>query len=65
MELPTDTEDMGGEAAGIGKIFKDPNMWGKLAANPKTAALLNDPSFVAQVCFNCLCVTIILTEFIL
>ncbi|PVF93729.1 TPR-like protein [Serendipita vermifera] len=29
-------------------MFKDPNMWGKLAANPKTAPLLNDPSFVAQ-----------------
>lgn len=35
-------------AAGIGKIFRDPGMWAKLAANPKTAPLLNDPSFAAQ-----------------
>ncbi|KIM29458.1 hypothetical protein M408DRAFT_328720 [Serendipita vermifera MAFF 305830] len=25
-------------------------MWGKLAANPKTAPLLQDQQFVAQVC---------------
>lgn len=42
--------EMGGAAEeGLGKMFRDPNMWGKLAANPKTAPLLADPQFAAQV----------------
>jgi hypothetical protein len=49
--LPIEAEADDGEAGGIGKMFSDPNMWGKLAANPKTAPLLNDPQFVAQVGF--------------
>lgn len=30
---------------GLGKIFSDPNMLGKLAQNPKTQKYLADPSF--------------------
>lgn len=33
---------------GMGKLFGDPNLIGKLAANPKTSKLLADPSFVQQ-----------------
>ncbi|QRV72649.1 stress-induced-phosphoprotein 1 [Ceratobasidium sp. AG-Ba] len=40
--------DLGDPGAGIGKIFSDPNMFGKLAANPKTAPLLSDQNFVNQ-----------------
>ena len=37
------------EAAGpFGKIFSDPNLWGKLAANPRTSKHLADPAFVQQ-----------------
>lgn len=32
----------------MGNIFSDPALWGKLAANPKTAAYLQDPSFVQR-----------------
>jgi stress-induced-phosphoprotein 1 len=46
IEAEVEEEDV----TGIGKMFKDPNMWGKLAANPKTAKLMQDPQFVAQVC---------------
>lgn len=35
---------------GIAKIFQDPNLFSKLAANPKTAPLLADHSFVQTVC---------------
>lgn len=48
---------MGGQAEeGLGKMFRDPNMWGKLAANPKTAPLLADPQFAAQVSHFILCI---------
>lgn len=33
---------------GLGDMFKDPNIIQKLAANPKTAAYLADPSFMAK-----------------
>ncbi|KDN51281.1 hypothetical protein RSAG8_00910, partial [Rhizoctonia solani AG-8 WAC10335] len=33
---------------GIAKMFSDPNLFGKLAANPRTAPLLADQSFVNQ-----------------
>jgi stress-induced-phosphoprotein 1 len=33
---------------GIGKMFQDPQMWSKLEANPKTAALVRDPAFRAK-----------------
>lgn len=50
LDAPIEAEADGGDAGGIGKMFQDPNMWGKLQANPKTAPLLQDPQFVAQVC---------------
>jgi stress-induced-phosphoprotein 1 len=33
---------------GLGQMFSDPNFFGKLAQNPKTAPLLADPSFMAK-----------------
>ena len=36
----------GAEAFGLGKMFADPNLFGKLAANPRTAKHLADPTFV-------------------
>ncbi|CED85558.1 Molecular co-chaperone STI1 [Phaffia rhodozyma] len=33
---------------GIAKMFKDPNMFAKLGANPKTAPFLSDPTFAAK-----------------
>lgn len=41
-------ESSSGGDAGIGKMFADPNLFAKLAANPKTSALLADPSFMMQ-----------------
>lgn len=38
----------GNPMGGLGDMFKDPNMIQKLAANPKTAAYLADPSFMAK-----------------
>ncbi|KAH8118488.1 chaperone [Phellopilus nigrolimitatus] len=35
-----------GGATGLGKIFADPNMIGKLAGNPKTQKYLSDPGFM-------------------
>jgi hypothetical protein len=32
-------------------MFSDPNIFGKLAANPKTAPFLADQSFVQKVCW--------------
>ncbi|KAJ7162631.1 activator of Hsp70 and Hsp90 chaperone [Mycena crocata] len=34
------------ELGGFGKMFSDPNLFGKLAANPRTQKHLADPSFV-------------------
>lgn len=48
--IDTEAEVADDDVTGIGKMFKDPNMWGKLAANPKTAPLLQDQQFVGQVC---------------
>lgn len=39
------------DAMGLGKMFSDPNLFGKLAANPRTAKHLADPSFVQKVPF--------------
>ena len=39
------------DAMGLGKMFSDPNLFGKLAANPRTAKHLADPSFVQKVSF--------------
>jgi stress-induced-phosphoprotein 1 len=38
------------EGLGLGKMFADPNLIGKLAANPKTQKHLADPAFVQKVC---------------
>ncbi|CAO1638470.1 unnamed protein product [Sympodiomycopsis kandeliae] len=38
----------GGPDAGLGKMFGDPKMFEKLSANPKTAHLLADQSFVQK-----------------
>ncbi|KAH9482903.1 Heat shock protein sti1-like protein [Psilocybe cubensis] len=37
------------EGLGLGKMFSDPNLFGKLAANPRTAKHLADPSFVQKI----------------
>ncbi|KAF8803740.1 activator of Hsp70 and Hsp90 chaperone [Phlegmacium glaucopus] len=36
------------EAMGLGKMFSDPNLFGKLAANSRTSKHLADPSFVQK-----------------
>lgn len=38
----------GADVMGIGKMFSDPNMFSKLAANPRTAKLLADASFMQK-----------------
>ncbi|KAI9433302.1 chaperone [Lactarius indigo] len=38
----------GAEALGIGKMFSDPNLFAKLAANPRTAKHLADASFMQK-----------------
>lgn len=35
---------------GLGKMFQDPNLIGKLATNPRTQKHLADPAFVQKVC---------------
>ena len=45
------------DALGLGKMFSDPNIFGKLAANPRTAKHLADPSFVQKVSFFSLLLT--------
>ncbi|KAF8211560.1 activator of Hsp70 and Hsp90 chaperone [Mycena galopus ATCC 62051] len=36
------------DAGGFGKMFSDPNLFGKLAANPRTQKHLADPAFVQK-----------------
>jgi hypothetical protein len=36
---------------GMGKLFADPNLLGKLAANPRTMKHLADPAFLNKVTF--------------
>lgn len=43
----------GAEALGFGKMFSDPSMLAKLAANPRTAKHLADVSFMQKVCVMC------------
>ena len=45
--LVVDSE--GADPTGMGKMFQDPSLLSKLAANPKTAPLLADPSFMQKV----------------
>ncbi|KAH9918139.1 activator of Hsp70 and Hsp90 chaperone [Fomitopsis serialis] len=44
----SDERGDGADALGLGKMFGDPNLIGKLAANPRTAKHLVDPGFVEQ-----------------
>ena len=37
------------EPAGLGKLFADPNIYAKLAGNPRTAKHLADPAFMQKV----------------
>ncbi|KAH7103020.1 putative stress-induced protein STI1 [Auriculariales sp. MPI-PUGE-AT-0066] len=43
-----ESEEASAGADGIGKMFQDPQLYQKLAANPKTAHLLSDASFMNQ-----------------
>ena len=45
--IPTETESSAG--FGLGNMFKDPNLFDKLAKNPKTASLLSDAAFAEKV----------------
>lgn len=47
--LAADERGDGTEALGLGKMFSDPNMFSKLAANPRTAKHLADASFMQKV----------------
>ncbi|VDB90060.1 unnamed protein product [Peniophora sp. CBMAI 1063] len=42
----SDERGDGAEAAGLGKMFSDPNLIAKLAGNPRTSKHLADPSFM-------------------
>jgi len=44
-----DAKADGGEATGLGKMFADPNLLGKLATNPRTQKHLADPTFVQKI----------------
>ena len=41
-----ESEDAGGPGGGLGNVFGDPQIFQKLAANPKTSQFLADPSFM-------------------
>lgn len=43
--------DASEDALGLGKMFTDPNLFAKLAANPRTAKHLADPNFAQMVRF--------------
>ncbi|KAH9967717.1 hypothetical protein BGW80DRAFT_1339689 [Lactifluus volemus] len=46
--VAADERGDGSEAMGLGKMFSDPNMFSKLAANPRTAKHLADVSFMQK-----------------
>lgn len=46
VEKSIESEAPGGPGGGLGNIFNDPQIFQKLAANPKTSQYLADPSFV-------------------
>ncbi|KAF9042580.1 hypothetical protein BDZ89DRAFT_270490 [Hymenopellis radicata] len=48
----TTAHDGPDDSMGLGKMFSDPNLLGKLATNPRTQKHLADPAFVKQVWFN-------------
>lgn len=43
-----DSAEDGAEAFGLAKMFSDPNLFGKLATNPRTQKHLADPAFVQK-----------------
>lgn len=48
--VAADERGDGADVMGIGKMFSDPNLFSKLAANPRTAKLLADASFMQKAC---------------
>jgi len=40
------------DANGLGNLFSDPNMLGKIASNPRTSKYLSDPAFVQKVLYS-------------
>jgi len=48
IEAEAKEDGMGGFDGGFGKMFNDPQMLQKLAANPKTSKFMADPSFMQQ-----------------
>jgi len=49
---------------GLGKMFADPNILGKLAANPRTQKHLSDPAFVQKVCpIHSILLAVLMTNF--
>ena len=46
--VAADERGDGADVMGIGKMFSDPNLFSKLAANPRTAKLLADASFMQK-----------------
>ena len=46
VERTIESEGAGGPGGGLGNIFNDPQIFQKLAANPKTSGYLADPSFM-------------------
>lgn len=48
MDAEASSDAAGGGAAGLGNMFNDPQLFQKLAQNPKTSGLLADPIFMAK-----------------
>ena len=48
MDAEASSDGAGGGAAGLGNMFNDPQLFQKLASNPKTSGLLADPTFMAK-----------------
>lgn len=46
--LEEETKGGGDASGGLGQIFNDPQMFSKLASNPKTSHLLGNPQFMAK-----------------
>lgn len=48
IDAEASSDGAGGGAAGLGNMFNDPQLFQKLANNPKTSGLLADPTFMAK-----------------
>lgn len=48
MDAEASGDGAGSGAAGLGNMFNDPQLFQKLAKNPKTSGLLADPTFMAK-----------------